>query len=636
MKRLYHICLLFAGLFLLPSCHYLDIAPEMGLDEEAVFSSLANYKAFLQNAYTGEAISGSSSEKLRNLRDASFPMRMDANSSRFSYYCLTEIADNGRTGYSQTIKGGNLGEIAVKFTTGDRFPIFAGMFVVIRIANKCIANIDMLQDATEEEKEDILGQAYFIRAWAHYTLCNYFGGMPYIDAPLEADDEWDLPRLSAMETYRLAAQDCVEAYTHFERAGLVRRDPRPGQPGNLSSPEMNYPNGVAALCLRGRCLLYAASPLNNPSGDKGIWEEAAQANAKALSVALDNGYYLIPMSDWKSNCWGAQYTNEQIWAWNFSVRNMLSDGQVTNYNAYPFLNKSNAGATCPSQQAVDMFETKWGDPLYTEADREAAYAVTGEGSPGPDGQLHHYYEQNPYVNRDPRFYQIIVFDGMETSGAKPINIYYDPVLMKWPTTTLSGKVRSAGVPWNSDTAHGNTNTGYYLGKYWDGEYPQSSIKYYQTDPLIRLAEVYLNYAEAVNEAYGPAGSVEGMPSALEAVNTVRARAGMPAVQDRFTGSAEAFRERVRNERTVELMYEGHHYFKDSRRWKVAPERMRGPIMGIYIESINVSPEYPVGRKYVRTPIPDNRQCTWKDAMYYFFLEKDEANKFKNFVNNEPW
>ena len=618
------------------SCHYLDIAPEMGLDEESVFSNLVNYKAFLENAYTGGAITGTSAEKLQNLRDASFPMRMDANDSRFSFYCLTEIADNGRTGYSQTIKAGSLGEIAVKFTTGDRFPIFAGMFTVIRIVNKCIDNIDMLQDATENEKEDILGQSYFIRAWAHYTLCNYFGGMPYLDYQLGPEDEWDLPRLSAMETYRRAAEDCLEAYAHFEKAGLIRRDPLPGQPGNLSAAEMNHPNGIAALCLRGRCLLYAASPLNNPSGETGIWEEAAKANAEALSKALEYGYLLIPLSEWKSNSWGARYTNEQIWGWNFSNKNTLAKGQVVNYNAYPFLNGSSAGATCPSQQAVDMFETIWGDPLYTEAERDAAYAITGEGSVGPDGKLHHYYEQNPYVNRDPRFYQIIIYDGAVTSGANPINIYYDPKLMKWPTTTLSGKVCPAGVAWNTDSSHGNSNTGYYLGKYWDGEYPVSSITYYQTDPLIRLAEVYLNYAEAVNEAYGPAGSSGGQISAVEAVNVVRDRAGMPPVQDKFTGSKEAFRERIRNERTVELMYEGHHYFKDSRRWKVAPERMRGPIMGMYIESIDVSPEYPVGRKYSRIPIPDNRQCSWKDAMYYFFLQKDEANKFKNFVNNEPW
>ena len=155
--------------------------------------------------------------------------------------------------------------------------------------------------------------------------------------------------------------------------------------------------------------------------------------------------------------------------------------------------------------------------------------------------------------------------------------------------------------------------------------------------LMRAAEVYLNYAEAANEAYGPDGRAGGLPmTALDAVNKVRNRAGMPDVLDKFTGSAPLLRERIRNERCVELAFEGHHYYHDIRRWKIAPQTMSQTLTGMYIEKVPVSDEYPCGRRYVRQPIPNNRQSNWKNAMYYLPFPAAEANKMKNFVNNELW
>ena len=94
-----------------------------------------------------------------------------------------------------------------------------------------------------------------------------------------------------------------------------------------------------------------------------------------------------------------------------------------------------------------------------------------------------------------------------------------------------------------------------------------------------MAELYLNYAEAANEAYGPDGSAGGLSmTALDAVNEVRNRAGMPDVLDKFTGSAPLLRERIRNERCVELAFEGHRLF-DIRRWRIAEQVMNGEVYG---------------------------------------------------------
>ena len=618
MKRIFY--LIVTSLFAAVSCSYLDITPELGLTEEDVFSTYTNYMSYLESAYTGDPLGsgtggGTQDPYPFNLMYGSYPMVMNGNAYRITILGMTDIEDQGRKLRSHTIKAGSLGEW-VNIFVNWRIPIFTAMYRVIRIANKCIENIDMLQDATQEEKDDIVGQAYFIRAWAHMTLCNYFGGVPYVDHALSAEENSDLPQESPFEVYKKVASDAQKAYEYFVFAGKLRRDN-----GNLNDTYQNRPNGVAAKALKGRALLYAASALNNKSNDQQIWIDAAIANSEALDIALQNNYSLLEFDVWKTNWVGAKYTNEQLWAWNLSTASTSKGTYVNNHVGYPMTATSSSAASCPTQQCVDMFETADGYPLYTAGERETAIKA---------GK---YREQNPYANRDPRFYKLIVYDGCITDAGYTVNMYYNNATGKWAESDI-GKVVEFCKDWNSDTNFGYTNTGYYCNKMWDGAF--TGARFAVTDPLIRLAEVYLNYAEAANEAYGPTGNVNGQITALEAVNAIRARAGMPPVLSKFTGSKDALRDRIRNERTVELMFEGNHYYIDSRRWMVAPQRMSETLYGMHVESVPVSADYPNGRKYTRKELPANRQATWKDAMYYFFLPSEEANKLGNFVNNESW
>ena len=153
-----------------------------------------------------------------------------------------------------------------------------------------------------------------------------------------------------------------------------------------------------------------------------------------------------------------------------------------------------------------------------------------------------------------------------------------------------------------------------------------------------MAELYLDYAEAVNEYAGPGGTAGGYPmTAVEAVNVVRSRAAMPGVRSEFTSDKEAFRERVRNERNVELAYEGNHYYFDIRRWKIAPQTMTQTLYGMWVESCPVDAAHPVGRVYERRPLPANRNLkTWKDCMYYLAFPDAQANTMRNFVNWQKW
>lgn len=620
MKKYIYILIAVCGLSL-TACNYLDMNPDTGITEEEVFSTLDNYKSYFRMVYNN------SSTENYTIKVA-FPFYLDGHDLRFSWNSMTDASDAARLVRCQQMKAGSMGANSEEFTTSTgsgRRPISKTMFRLIRVCNKSIANIDMLTNASEEDKNDLLGQAYFVRGFCHFTLCRIFGGMPYIDKALGADDEWDMVRMTRGETYRRCAEDFQTAYEYLLAAGKMRRDALPGQVGHLSHSEIEYPNGCAALAMKARALLYAASPLNNENG-QADWVEAAEACAVALKASQEWKYEMVPFVLRTNNFWGVKYTNEEIWAYNAGSFKGNSS-KLSGLLAYPMSNYSNSGGDCPTQNLVDKFETVYGDPLETEADRAAAIAAG------------HYRDQDPYSDRDPRLDQTIVHDGSEVAGSSgPINIYYDPVAGNWPSSKLGSSARSFGDDWGK--YDGKTPaigcTGYYGNKWWNGQIGTASA-HQHTDPLIRVAELYLNYAEAVNEAYGPSGTAGGLDlTALQAVNTVRYRADMPAIQERFTGSTEALRERIQNERNVEFALEGHHYYHDTRRWMTAPQAMSATQMGMYIESVPVSAEYPKGRKYERRALPSSRQSMWKSAMYFIPFPVAEANKMKNFVNNEIW
>ena len=148
---------------------------------------------------------------------------------------------------------------------------------------------------------------------------------------------------------------------------------------------------------------------------------------------------------------------------------------------------------------------------------------------------------------------------------------------------------------------------------------------------MRYAVVLLNYVEAAIEL-----NQLSDPNIYDYLDDIRDRAGMPPVDRTKYATQTKLRELVRRERRVELAFEGHHYYHDIRRWMIAPQKMTATLTGMYIEKTDVSEQYPKGRIYTRRAIPQNRQSSWKDAMYYIPFPTEEANKMKNFVNNEIW
>lgn len=353
-------------------------------------------------------------------------------------------------------------------------------------------------------------ECYFLRAFYYFELVKRFGGVPIVpeDRRLELTDQLDLPR----ETY----DRCVEYI--IENCGLAANS-LPEQYDDQSM--MGHATKAAALALKCRVQLYYASPLNNPSNDTQRWKDAA-LSAKAI---LDMPQYgLMTGSTIESTkmfvVWNENYNKEVIFGMNYSNDNTL---EKQNY-PIGFLNAQ--GLTNPTQDLVDAFEMRDGRSIDASPD---------------------YDPQNPYANRDPRLEWFICYNGAQY-GDRTIETYVGG---------LDGLNRD-------QTA---TKTGYYMKKFLNltSDLVEDTKSARRQWIHFRYAEILLNYAEAMNEVYGPVAKTDGFTlSALEALNMVRQRSGMPAVSE--TIGQDEFRERVRNERRVELCFEGHRFW-DVRRWK---------------------------------------------------------------------
>ena len=589
---------------LITSCEeYLDRAPEAGLTDEDVFTKYDNLYKFFQWVY----------REHRNATGGVFYTSYisSVRAGSLDFDAITNIADAGRIMWGMYHQGpGPLGDNNVHYG-----PRLTAMYKCIRICNMVLSNIDRLTDGKQDEIDDIIAQAYFVRGFAHLEVFKLWGPQPYITNVIGGDDLWDIPRLTAQETMYNVAADMDTAIIFFKKAGKMRRDSGPGQVGHLNAHDQKLPNGVTAAAMKGRALLFAASPLHN--GTQQNWEDAAIANWEAIKIALEHEYQMLTYENYYDNYWGTTYSNEMLWGHYAGTANW-STGSLMNKHMLCGIytnHRTNNSGLCPSQNHIDMYETLQGDPLNTEADRAAATAAG------------HYNEQDPFVNRDPRFYLNIVYNGAPLPGYGTAKIYYEMV----DGETVYSEILDPSY-------RGRTFTGYTIRKTWGLNSVKNPIVIRYTCSMIRLGELYLNYAEAANEAYGPNTAAPGATmTAVQAINHIRSRyPGMAPVQSQFTSGKETFRERIRNERNVELSFELHYYF-DIRRWKTAPEAYSNPIIGIIPEKVPVSAEYPTGFRYERKPLEDaDRQGVWFDAKYYMPFFSTEYYKMRSYDPGKPW
>lgn len=540
------------SLALTTSCtDYLDKSPESDVSPEAAFKNFKNFQGFTEELYLCiPDFSKSYWTTCWNWGED------DIQAVGFDYLMGYKVDQGDFWGWQREFDGWGacFMDQADTFDPKDRFKrgLWKAAWYGIRKANLGLENMDLMTAATQEEKNTIKGQLLFFRGWLHFQLIQYFGGLPYIDHTIAADQPMTLPRETCQACAEKAAKDFREA------AELLPIDWDKSSVGRNTLGKNGFRiNKITALAYEGKSLLWAASPLVKNCDDKmnvngnastydydtNYAQQAAEALGELLTLveAGQTQYKLVDFADY----------SDLFYTWN---KNMLPPGSTENilrdipadawHNSHFGVFTEFGGqiltggkaASQPTANYVNYYGMKNGLPLD---DPESGFDPT-----------------HPWKNRDPRFYHDIVYDGV-----KVVEGVIKPDANRYANLYTGGTYR--------DDIN-ESRTGYLLYKFIPmiaNNYDMGSTynKLYIDVPYLRLADCYLMYAEACAAVGGATASAKCSLTALDAVNKIRERAGVADVAAKFTGNKDKFMDEVRRERAVELAFEGHR-FNDLRRW----------------------------------------------------------------------
>ena len=603
MKYFNNIKSLFCGSLLLltggvsiTSCtDWLDKDPDSIVAEDEAFKNFRNFQGYIEEIYS------------------LVPSKEMVN------YCTAwnfgDDAVHNPEGYAHMDHQVDLGNYRNWYTNnqcwlnGERSSLWRNSWYSIRKCNMGIENIGSLV-GTDEERDLLLGQMYFFRAWWHFELMCYFGGLPYIDRSFVDGHIPELPRLSFQECAERCAAD-------FERASeLLPLDSKEwdetlaGKDNNTINLNQLRVNKFMALCYLGKCYLWAGSPLmkefqkwNNGGYPVLLGASQGGANAKtydydekycklaaeALGKALDlvaKGQVNYKLAEFKfASIYdheikeGAADSYSQIFYTVGEGWKMPGASEAIFRGAHPGANSSNwncakifgpkvAGLVehdniihHPTGNLIDQYGMANGQPIYFV--ENGHYVLNPKSGWDPE---------HPYKGRDPRFYHDIVFDGfhyvLKTDALNAAQKEHE-----YCSLYTGGAMRSID---------NGSSTGYFIqkliphqcnigDKWYDYGYALQSYL-----PYMRLADVYLMFAEAMAAFSHDVKDLKTTTlycpslSAVGAINALRDRVGMESVQDDFLVTREHFIDEVRRERAVELSFEGFRWC-DLQRWLLLTE-----------------------------------------------------------------
>lgn len=544
MNKIKIYFLIFFMLLVGSSCEdFLDKSPDMGLSDSTVYKDYNSIRGLLDGCY-------------KNLQQY-FTTTEGANNSNNGYSYVGVFADemaaidNGSA--AATLHSGNW----LRASKDDRFEIgvtgnnpINRAYKSIRIANLVLENYKRVPNMTEQQINEIVGQAYFYRAWFYFQLLIRYGGMPKFDHAFKENGEEKIPRMTYHESHEWMMEDIENAIKML--------------PDIWSESDTGRPTKLAAMALKEMTQLYDASPLMqndlNSVVNNGYDKEKAMMAAKSAKAVIDyinsypDEYKLMDGTKYKDifYCTVPDYRRpEYIW-YNRTPAPTTPPG----VKKALWLPACIAGGTAnaaskynaPTQNMVDLYEKKGNDGIY--------YPITDSRSG--------YDNQNPYKDLDPRFSNNILVPG----EAWCMNANNKQIYLSTYVGGLAYNDMSILTPINT-----KQQTGYMCKKFiWPeaNQWQAQWGKYAQFTVYIRVAQVYLDFAEAAFEATGNARTpVEGM-TAEEAVNIIRARMGVTPLTDDRVINPDEFRKAYRNERAVELMFENHRWW-DIRRWMILEE-----------------------------------------------------------------
>lgn len=472
-------------------------------------------------------------------------------------------------------------------TSTDKFAhgIWNHAWYCIRKCNLGLQNIDKFVTGSAEEKKLIEGQLYFFRAWWHEEMMEYFGGMPYVDTFLGDNAEQRLPRLSFQECADKAAADFRKAADLLP----INWDKTSAGAATQGKNDLRI-NKIMALGYLGKTYLWAASPLMKNGAQTGASKngktydydqeyakKAAEAFGELLSL-VEAGQTQYALAEFKysdiynheksadaNSCFSdIFYTKKQNWKMPGTVeaifRGPSPDFNGSNWNTSkvfgPKVQKVVAHDNVIHQPTANLVEA------YGMANGEPIYLVeNGKYVPNPKSG---FDPEHPFKNRDPRFYHDIVFDGFKYLNGTP-GQYAD---LQYCQLYTGGNMRPIANA---------SRTGYFIQKLVphtcnevDKDYDWGSALHCYL-PYMRLADIYLMYAEACAAFGGASGKSSNFgKTAEDAINTLRDRCGAGHVAPEFVADNHKFMDEVRREREVELSFEGFR-FCDLQRWLLLTE-----------------------------------------------------------------
>jgi len=536
---------------------YLDRDPESIVSEKTAFKDYRNFQGFTEELYN--CIPDFTNRYWTN----SWNWGEDEIQSTVQNFHYVNKIDNGDFwGWQSSFDGWGAGwmDRPTANTNNDRMTkgLWPLAWYAIRKTNLGLENMDLMTNATDEERKLIKGQLLFFRGWSHFMLMQYFGGLPYIDKVLPSDEPLKMPRLSYQECAEKAAKDFREA------ADLLPINWDETQPGGatLGKNQLRI-NKIMALGYLGKNYLWAASPLMNYESTKNkaynaeLAKKAAAAFAELLQLTESGAapHKLLTFAKYSDNFYttGQNFLipggTEAIFTGPYWGAHGSTYGTAKQYTT--LIAGAESLVFAPTANYVNYYGMQNGLPVTNSAQADAESG---------------YDPQFPWRNRDPRFYNDIGFDGVKViQGAIAANI--EP--HRYANLFTGGSYR--------DDRSGS-RTGYILYKF----IPRTANGYDQgwnygqnlniKVPYMRLADIYLMYAEAVAAGYNSAtATAPGFSkTAVDAINVIRDRAGVSHVAAKFLVSGDEFMKEVRRERAVELAFEGHR-FNDLRRWYLLAE-----------------------------------------------------------------
>lgn len=550
--------------------NFLDKPPGVDVTEDTIFSNQISAERFLMGIYREGMYSDMPEWSDRDGWDSDFKIGFSDEGKQVASWYNSVAYNNGN----------------VTNTWNPLDSKWSWRWRALRSVNIFLDRIDDVPDASQEYKNQAKGQAIFIRGMNYLELLKRYGGVPIIDKRLTNEDAQGekIPRSTLEETVNFIIKDA-------ETAASLLPDSWPSQySGKITKG--------AALTLRARTLLYAASPLSNTENpplslpgednklicygnyDANRWKLAADAAKAVIDWAPGAGVRLLS---------GSERSYQDTWEVPDNAEIILGPKMYAPLQGYwtsTFKSLNNfyliQGGIMITQNFVEFYERK-------------------DGTPQPWNRNGGNNLAEIYSNMDPRFKQSVAYNGSY-----------------WNVDFPELKFYVGGVADNQPPRVDN-KTGYWIRK-WIPTILTRNTQAYVNWHWARFAEAYLNYAEALNEYQGPTAE------AYQAVNTIRNRVGMPNLP---TGLNQAeFRDKVRRERAIELAFEDHRLW-DLMRWRMAEQTLNAPMWGL---------------KIYKLPEPSNefryeyyifQERSWKTPMYRLPFNQNEVDK-GYLVQNPGW